>query len=72
LFADENADPALLERAEGVFVGAIIADVDRQRAPALKTQGFQQPEHGFAFIPINIRQQFVNFFSVHPAQLAVS
>src|SRR5215475_807402 len=73
LFANKNADPAFLERAERVLIGAIIADENRTN-PAwagLQLQRFQQPEHCFALIPINIGQQFVNFLSVDPAQLAM-
>jgi hypothetical protein len=71
LFANENADPAFLERAEGVLIRAIIANENRERVSALKLQRFQEPEHGFALIPIDIGQQFVNFLSIDPAQLAM-
>ena len=71
LFADKNTDPALFEYVEGVFVGAIIADEDRERHSTLLFQRFQQPENCFAFVPIDIGQQFVNFLAVDPAKLAM-
>src|SRR5437870_10475612 len=55
LLTDENPYPALLQRAKGVLVSLIIADEDRANAFTFQPQRFQQPHHGFAFVPLDAR-----------------
>jgi len=62
----------LLERAESVFVSPVIADVNRANGFALQPQRFQQPHHGFAFIPLDIRLKFEHLLTGDDAQLAVA
>src|SRR5947208_9304783 len=45
---------------------------NRTNVPALQAQRFQQPEHGLAFVPSDGRQQFEDFFTLHPAEPAMS
>src|SRR5262245_17719250 len=53
LFANENADAALLQRAAGVLIRAIIANENRECLSAFKFQRFQEPEHSFPFVPVD-------------------
>src|SRR5438874_1424715 len=71
-FAYEDADAALFDHAEGVFVGTIVSDVNRENVPAFQARRFQQPDQRSAFVPINIRLKFVNFFAGHFTQFAMS
>src|SRR6266542_3338138 len=54
LFRYDYPNAALLKHSESVFIGAIIADVNWKHFRLFQAQCFQQPDHGLAFVPIDI------------------
>src|SRR5205823_12606122 len=71
LLTHNDADTALLDRTKHIFVSKIIADVNGKNLPRLRAHHFQQPEHGFAFVPIDIWLKLVDFLASHLAKFAV-
>src|SRR6266487_3955031 len=63
---------ALLERAESVFVGEIIADVKRKHFWLFQVQRFQQPDYGSALIPVDVRLEIIDLLAGDNAQLAMT
>jgi hypothetical protein len=65
---DEDSNACRAEPAKGVFVGGVVANVDRAQATAVPTQFVQQPLHGPALVPVDGRLQLENFSAPRQAQ----
>src|SRR5438034_9322257 len=72
LLTHDDTDAALLKRAEGVFVGEIVADVKRKHFRLFQAQRFQQPDHGSALVPVDVRLELIDLLAGGNAQLAVT
>src|SRR4030095_2377047 len=62
---DPNA--ASLKHAKRIFISKSIADVNGKNLPRLWVHRFQEPEQGFALIPIDIRLKLVDFLASYLA-----
>lgn len=66
---DEYTDPLALDGAEGVFIGGVVAYVNRRTAG--QGGATSQPPHSGTLVPITWRAQLKNGFSPHDAQPAL-
>src|SRR6266496_4051689 len=72
LLTHDDTHAALLKRAEGVFVSDIVADVKRKHFRLFQAQRFQQPDHGSALVPVDVRLELIDLLAGGNAQLAVT
>src|SRR5437762_13670315 len=69
LLTHNDAQTALFNRTKRIFVREIIANVNGEDFPWLRANHLQQPEQGFAFVPVDVRLEFVNLFADEQAKL---
>ena len=61
----------MFNHTKRIFVREIIANVNGEDFPWLRANHLQQPEQGFAFVPVDVRLEFVNLFADEQAQLGM-
>ncbi len=59
----KNSDSDPLDSLESVFIGDIVTDIYSYHIGTAKVKEIKYVKHCFAFIPVNIRLNFIDHFS---------
>lgn len=68
LGGDQDPDPAVVQRHEGVLIGEVVADEHAQYIGPVQVEGPQQPQDRAALIPVQSRPQLVDLLPTGLAQ----